>query len=129
MPINDFLEFNALGGLLGLTTAVYLVTSAVVAAGWVPQAKAKGFALGAAIVLALAFVLLTDADNWQGYVIGLVNAAMAFLAATGVSTLAASGTTVTTFPPDAEAVPVRVTRAGEQISEARAAATWGVWSR
>ncbi len=129
MPTTEFLEFSSLGGLLGLTTAVYLVTTAVVAAGFIPPDRAKAAALVTAVVLAMAFVALTDLDNLQGYVIGLVNAAMAFLAATGVSTLAASGTTISTFPSDVDAVPVRVNKVGEQISQARKATTWGVWSR
>lgn len=129
MPTTEFLEFSSLGGLLGLTTAVYLVTTAVVAAGFTPPDRAKAAALVTAVVLAMAFVALTDLDNLQGYVIGLVNAAMAFLAATGVSTLAASGTTISTFPSDVDAVPVRVNKVGEQISQARKATTWGVWSR
>ena len=129
MPTTEFLEFSSLGGLLGLTTAVYLVTTAVVAAGFIPPDKAKAAALVTAVVLAMAFVAMTDLDNLQGYVIGLVNAAMAFLAATGVSTLAASGTTISTFPSDVDAVPVRVNKVGEQISQARKATTWGVWSR
>lgn len=129
MQPTTFLEFGALGTLVGLTMAVYLATTAVVAAGWIRPAKAKNFALGAAIGLALAFVALTDPTNWQGYVIGLVNAAMAFLAATGVSTMAASGTTVGTIPSDTPAVPVRMNSAGEEISDARKATTWGVWSR
>lgn len=128
MQPTAFLEFSALGGLVGLTTAVYFLTTAFVAAAIVPAVKAKTFALGVAIALAMAFVLLTNPSDWQGYVIGLVNAAMAFLAATGVSTLATTGTTISTTPPELPALPVRVDKAGDEISKVRKATTWGVWS-
>lgn len=127
MP-NEFLAFSALGSLIGLTTAVYLGTTALVASGFVTAINAKKAALIIAVVLALLFVALTDPDNWQGYVIGLVNAAMAFLAATGISTMAATGTTITTAPANSPAVPVRVNGTGDEISDARKASTWGVYS-
>lgn len=128
MP-NEFLVFSSLGSLIGLTTATYLGTTALVAAGWVSAVNAKKAASIIAVVLALAFVALTDPNNWQGYVIGLVNAAMAFLAATGVSTMASAGTTITTLPVTSPAEAVRVNKVGDEISAMRKATTWGVWSR
>jgi hypothetical protein len=88
---TEFLKFNELGSLAGLTAAVYLLTTAIVATGMVNAKWVKSIALGLAVGLAMLFVALTTPTDYQAYVIGLVNGAMAFLSATGLSAVVAAG--------------------------------------
>lgn len=105
MQSNEFLTFNQLGSLYGLTFAVYLIMTGLVAINLIGERWLKLIALGVSILLAMVFVYLTDPANAQAYVIGIVNAFMAFLGASGLSNLVAAGQARRAPAPEVKAEP------------------------